>query len=140
MNRRELIKRIAAGTATLYVVPAFLTSCEENPLDPDNNSNPDNTLLTVDLSHEKYSSLGPEGGFYVESNIIIINTGDKYIALSSTCTHQGCQVSYDHAEGNLPCPCHGSKFATSGSVLNGPATAPLTAHTVIQDGDILYIS
>lgn len=141
MNRRELIRQLAAGSVTLFVVPTFLTSCEKETIDPDANPNPDPDPdpLTIDLGDDKYSSLLPVGGSYVESGIIIFHTGDGYLALSSVCTHQGCQVGYDHGEGNLPCPCHGSIFSTTGSVLQGPAVSPLKKYTLTQEGDILTV-
>ena len=141
MNRRELIRNIAAGTATVFIVPSVLTSCEKDEVDPDNgNGDPSDTTLTIDLNDSDFSNLGSEGGFVVvDKKIIVINTGDGYIALSSVCTHQGCQVSYDHSSANLPCPCHGSIFSTTGTVLNGPASSDLKKYTVVQEGDILTI-
>jgi len=139
MNRRELIRSVAAGTVTLFVVPAAFTSCEKDPIDPDDNNNPDDTTLTIDLTAAKYNNLGSAGGFVKEGDIIIINTGDEFIALSNICTHQGCIVSYDPGNNNLPCPCHGSVYSTSGSVLQGPADAPLKKYELSQEGDILTI-
>ena len=139
MNRRDLIKSIAAGTVTLFVVPAAFTSCEKDSMDPDDNNNPDDTTLTIDLTVAKYNNLGSAGGFVKEGDIIIINTGDEFIALSNICTHQGCMVSYDPGNNNLPCPCHGSVYSTSGSVLQGPADAPLKKYELTQEGDILTI-
>lgn len=140
MNRRDLIKNIAAGTVTLFVVPAVITSCEKDSPDPDNiPGDPDKNVLTIDLTDGKYSNLSSAGGSVVESDIIIINTGDDFIALSSVCTHQGCQVGYNPGNGNLPCPCHGSIFSTSGSVLNGPASSPLTKYDLTREGDLLTI-
>jgi len=139
MNRRELIKNIAAGTVTMFVVPAAITSCEKDPIDPDDNNNPDDGVLTIDLTADKYSNLGESGGFVKEKDIIIINTGEGFIALSSICTHEGCGVSYDSGSNNLPCPCHGSVFSTSGSVIEGPADSPLKKFELTQEGDILTI-
>ncbi len=139
MNRRDLIRSIAAGTVTLFVVPAAFTSCEKDPMDPDDNNNPDDTTLTIDLTAAKYNNLGSAGGFVKEGDIIIINTGDEFIALSNICTHQGCMVPYDPGNNNLPCPCHGSVYSTSGSVLQGPADAPLKKYELTQEGDILTI-
>jgi cytochrome b6-f complex iron-sulfur subunit len=136
MNRRELIRNIAAGTASVFIVPSVLTSCQEDQPEPEN---PDANELTIDLTSPNNSSLGSAGGSKVIENIIIINTGDGFIALSSVCTHSGCQVTYDHGSENLPCPCHGSIFSTSGMVLNGPASSPLKTYEVIQEGDILTI-
>lgn len=45
----------------------------------------------------------------------------ELIAVSPRCSHLGCQVNWNSAERSWDCPCHGSRFAPDGAVLEGPA-------------------
>jgi Rieske Fe-S protein len=66
----------------------------------------------------------------------IVETGDHKVAvfrhpdgtvtaLSATCTHMGCIVRWNAAGRTWDCPCHGSRYAPTGAVVNGPAERPL---------------
>lgn len=50
--------------------------------------------------------------------------GDLHLC-GSKCTHLGCELRFNDSERSWDCPCHGSRFATDGEVLEGPAVTPL---------------
>jgi nucleotide-binding universal stress UspA family protein len=66
----------------------------------------------------------------------IVATGDHKVAvyrdpkgnivtIAAKCTHMGCTVKWNAAEKTWDCPCHGSRYAPTGEVINGPAERAL---------------
>lgn len=50
----------------------------------------------------------------------------EVVAVSRVCTHESCTVALPTSPGaTLDCPCHGSRFRTTGQVVNGPAARAL---------------
>lgn len=139
MTRRDLIQKVLLGGTTLIVLPSVLESCAKP--DPGPGPGPGGSGdLTIDLASPSNSALNTVGGSVVTSGVIVANIGSgQFVALASTCTHMGCTIGYSSANNNFPCPCHGSVFSTTGSVLNGPAGTALKSYTVTRSGDILTI-
>ena len=54
------------------------------------------------------------------------------IAVSPVCTHMKCKVHWNGAESSWDCPCHGSRFAPDGRVIEGPATEPLQQKSLAE--------
>ena len=76
------------------------------------------------------------GGVVVKDKKVVVTQPQKgeYKGFTAVCTHAGCIVG-TVADGTINCPCHGSKFSiTDGSVVNGPAKAPLAEVPVTVDG------
>ena len=56
--------------------------------------------------------------------------------LSPVCRHLWCVVDWNPAERTWDCPCHGSRYAADGRVLEGPTTEDLKRKLVArQEGD-----
>jgi quinol---cytochrome c reductase iron-sulfur subunit, bacillus type len=70
--------------------------------------------------------------------VFLVRSGQGVKALSSTCTHLGCRVSWDAEAKQLKCPCHGGVYDRTGAVVAGPPPAPLALlMTRIDDGQVL---
>ncbi|MGL5328435.1 MAG: Rieske 2Fe-2S domain-containing protein, partial [Peptostreptococcaceae bacterium] len=50
---------------------------------------------------------------------------DKLYIVDITCTHMGCELTFNSAEKTWDCPCHASIFDYEGNVVEGPAVKPL---------------
>jgi Rieske Fe-S protein len=75
----------------------------------------------------------PDGGGVVltEEKLVLTRDGSTVHCFSAVCTHQGCLVG-GVSDGEIRCPCHGSAFdATTGAVVQGPATEPLKPEDVV---------
>ena len=68
------------------------------------------------------------GGFVVK------NQG-KVEVFAINCSHLGCSVAVNVTAKSFDCPCHGSRFHLDGTVLRGPAAAPLSHLTWKQGAD-----
>ena len=81
------------------------------------------------FQHGSAEELGPGEGAVVGSGMrqraAYRDESGELIELSARCTHLGCIVRWNSGERSWDCPCHGSRFATDGTVLEGPAVDPL---------------
>lgn len=81
------------------------------------------------------------GGVIFQAQKVVVTqpTAGKFKAFTAVCTHQGCLVG-SVANGAITCPCHGSSFSIKdGSVISGPATAPLKEEKVTASGGTLKL-
>ena len=147
-NRREFVKDTLTGISTMAFGSFMLVNqsgCSEgSPTAPINNSD---ETITVDLSLSENSALVMVGGTLAltaneldGSGILLYRKSDtSVLAFSRICTHNGCTIG-SFQNGTSACPCHGSQFNTSGSVVNGPAVNPLTQYSATITGNIVTIT
>lgn len=67
------------------------------------------------------------GGFAVKDQ------QGKVHMFAINCSHLGCSIALNQTDKSFDCPCHGSRFHLDGTVLHGPAVAPLSNLTWEQD-------
>ena len=141
INRR----RALAGSAAIAVGVPVLAACGSDSSNAEGGDSGSDGTGSGDgsgggASGEVLASAAdvPVGGCFVVSGAKVVVTqpteGD-FKAFSAVCTHQGCLVE-SSTEGDIPCPCHSSKFALDdGSPISGPASAALAAVDITVDGD-----
>ena len=147
-NRREFVKDTLTGISTVAFGSLMLVNqsgCREgSPTAPINNSD---ETITVDLSSSENSALAMIGGTLAlgangldSKGILLYRQSDtNVLAFSRNCTHNGCTIG-SFQNGTSACPCHGSQFDTSGSVVNGPAVNPLYQYSATITGNIVTIT
>ncbi|NEQ69449.1 MAG: FAD-dependent oxidoreductase [Symploca sp. SIO2D2] len=111
------------------------------------------TVSSINWQQEEIKSLSYQQGttqsdvpFWVKRNGLLIDpqmeyygAGDRVfaaesgttVAISLSCTHQGCTVQRQ-ADGKYLCPCHGAVYDSQGQVLAGPAKRDLPRFQIIQ--------
>ena len=140
MTRRDLIQKVIIGGTAFLILPPVLSSCSKDDDGNGGTTPPPGKKITLDLTNPTYAALNTVGGFVVTQGLIVANTPGGFVALDSTCTHQGCTIGYSSTANNFPCPCHGSVYSVTGGVLNGPTTVALQAYSTSKSGNILTIT
>jgi Rieske Fe-S protein len=147
-RRRIQRRRLLGGAAALGVGVPLLAACGSDDARsattpaPTQSSSPSGDEPASEPADDSGGQLVatadvPVGGGVVldpEKVVVTQPSEGEFKAFTSVCTHQGCVVAAV-ADNEIACPCHGSLFsAEDGSVITGPATAPLTAIEVKVQG------
>jgi nitrite reductase/ring-hydroxylating ferredoxin subunit len=123
LTRRRALQGVtvaAAAAAIGVVVDRELLSSSDNAdttqanaktLEPDRGTwQPVAASADVTAGQVKPFSTATTVGF-------VVNDGGNLRALSGVCTHQGCLLRHNEADGRLDCPCHRAAFSLDGKVL-----------------------
>lgn len=140
MDRNEFIRLMGSGVALMAMTTCF-NACEsksEENINPNNNGPVD---FTLDLSLSANAELNRNGGYIYVNDIIVARTQQgTLVAVSKTCTHASCDVTFvGGAQNRFTCPCHGSQFSPQGAVLQGPAISPLKQYQTQLNGNLLRV-
>ncbi len=136
MDRKEFLASLGIGAAFIAYSTCFEGCNVQNPV----SSAPTNVDFTLDLTAVANNALKTNGGYVYKDGIIVARTtaGD-YVAVYSVCPHAGATVLYDTRNNRFTCPAHGSNFATSGALINGPASQGLTKYNTSLNGTSLRV-
>ncbi|MBI3048116.1 MAG: ubiquinol-cytochrome c reductase iron-sulfur subunit [Acidobacteria bacterium] len=74
-----------------------------------------------------------------EQRVYLVRDSAGFVAMTAVCTHLGCLTRYEAENNVIFCPCHGSRFATDGAVVNGPAPRPLPRLALTLENGLLVV-
>jgi Rieske Fe-S protein len=149
LNRRKFMEigvytitgAIAAVSGVALTRFAVGTSFEKNKskwieLDPEEVQGADEEFARVVLEYEQkdgWLTATTRSLAYVKQV-----KEDEVIAISASCSHLGCIVTWDDEQKIFKCPCHDGRYDGEGRVVSGPPPGPLRRHkTRMEDGTIL---
>ena len=146
MKRREFVSWVGVS-GIMSTLPATITACGQQTSTSEVPSAPSvpaasprsdgfevaGTVADLDkngyLLNEKMS-LG--------KTLVVREKDNQLVAVDPTCNHEGCSVEWN-ADQTFICPCHASKFANDGKLLQGPATQALALYTAKVEGDQVLV-
>ena len=130
-TRREFVKAGVAATALSLCGGCAVLGTTRHP---DLTLRPEAGEIRFDEA-----KLEPAGSLVIaveghDNKLLVFRLPDGDVAAVTTkCTHRGCDVGYSEEKNRIVCPCHGSEYDTKGSNLKGPAKRPLRAYAVRTD-------
>lgn len=143
MNRREFLMWVGIGGVASYL-PVALAACSPKSTESKSTTSsanadgfqPIGTLAELD---QKGQILNKD---FSKGTVLVIRdpaNPNQVLAVNPICTHAGCTVDWEKDKQDFFCPCHDSKFAPDGKVLQGPANKPLPTYTAKIEGNSILV-
>jgi cytochrome b6-f complex iron-sulfur subunit len=135
LNRREFNLLILAGAAG-----SLVPGCS-SPYD----GSVSLTNGQAVLSFTQFPELASVGGAAVVAVqqsfpiVVVRTTQTEVVALSATCTHQGCIMSFETSRQEVHCPCHNADFDLSGAIRRGPPRVPIPTYQAMVGSDAVVV-
>jgi Rieske Fe-S protein len=114
------------GLLTISVPKPLSQLADGEALKFDAPSNPNSAFIMADGGGDNAAGELTFGGYAV-------NNKGKVEVFAINCSHLGCSIALNEKDRSFDCPCHGSRFHLDGTVLRGPAPAPLS-HLTWKEG------
>ena len=144
LSRRAFL---AKGTLAVAGVAALTAGCGDGQIGGSGATGPLPTGLTLKVSTmPALATVGVLAYVPTDSRVAVKRTGaTSFLALSTTCTHEGTHLDIVNSSLSFECPNHGSRFDSNGIVTRGPNAAgtvtnlPTLATSYNATTDILTI-
>jgi len=139
ITRRKFLKRLG-GVVAVSASPMVFNRCVAGL--PTFRGEFDGAVIRIPQSAAT-ALFTPGGVMMVRANnlpmpIIVRKLADgEVIALSTICTHKGCEVRV--LPDAFQCPCHGSEYRVDGTLVDGPASQPLQRFAVDETPEAIII-
>lgn len=125
-------RRTVLACAGLGIAATTLTACSAYGDEPQPESATPSGGAPAALAATADVPVG--SGVILDDVVLTQPTAGVFKGFSKRCPHAGCSVS-EITDGNIVCPCHGSRFDLEGAVVNGPAASALSPKAVTVQGD-----
>lgn len=133
VSRRDFLNDVAAGALGIAGLGAMAVTY--GYLSPNALFEPSTTFRAGNPDLYPVNSVT----FNQDQQVYIVRTQEGFYAVSAVCTHLGCITQWKPDANLIACPCHGSKFKSDGTKVEGPAprSLPHFGITLTPDGELL---
>ena len=138
---------LARSTLAVAGVAALTAGCGDGQIGGSGATGPLPSGLTLKVSTlPELATVGVLAYVPPDSRAAVKRTGPTtFLALSTTCTHEGTHLDIVNNSTSFECPNHGSRFDSNGNVTRGPSASgtvtnlPILTTTYDPTTDILTI-
>lgn len=133
ISRRDFLNDVAAGALGIAGLGTMVVTYRY--LSPNALFEPSTTFRAGNPDLYPVNSVT----FNQDQQVYIVRIQEGFYAVSAVCTHLGCITQWKPDANLIECPCHGSKFKSDGTKVEGPAprSLPHFGITLTPDGELL---